>query len=138
MTTKTYATTEEQRDALCGYLSDSGSEAANEYEDVIKFLPLITGEPVAWQIKFKDEHGTQRNVTYTHNAIGDYRQIDPNAVCVPLYTHPKPLQPITAEDVTDEMVFTHNTATAENSDHDYKIVIAAAVNAWIKHKGDTK
>lgn len=57
--------------------------------DLLDNLIAVDGEPAAWQIKFKDEHGTQRSVTYTHNAIGDYRQIDPDAICDPLYTSPQ-------------------------------------------------
>lgn len=34
----------------------------------------------AWQIDFTDRDGSLKSVVYLHNAIGDYRDIDPNAV----------------------------------------------------------
>jgi hypothetical protein len=92
------------------------------------------GEPVAWQIKFKDEHGTQRNVTYTHNAIGDYRQIDPDAICEPLYTHPAPFIPITADMVTDEMVAAYGANFNSWDTPTYSEQIEAAVNAYMGSK----
>lgn len=60
----------------------------------------------------------------------------------------KNLQPITADMVTDEMIFAYSP-TAEGYQKNkpfaiksllaaaYKRLIAAAVNAWIKHRGDT-
>ena len=109
--------------------------------EMLQSLPMVEGEPAAWQIKFKDQNGTQRQVTYTHNAIGDYRQIDPNAICDPLYTSPQPLQPITADDVTDEMIHNWhaNTFGAQAmggvTDRD---MIVAAVNAFnpVKHRSE--
>ena len=110
MTDKLYLMTEAQHTQLVVALgihpdfdADNLVDSATE---MLQSLPMVEGEPAAWQIKFKDQNGTQRQVTYTHNAIGDYRQIDPNAICDPLYTSPQPLQPITAEDVTDQMVDT--------------------------------
>lgn len=88
-----------------------GSTGVNQSEKangVLHALRLLLdqpeGEPKAWLIKFKDTDGTQRSRSYTHNAIGDYRQIDPDATSEELYTHAQPLQPITADDVTDEMI----------------------------------
>lgn len=80
---------------------------ADKIAALLKSLPVLDqpeGEPKAWLIKFKDTDGTQRSRSYTHNAIGDYRQIDPDATSEELYTHAQPLQPITADDVTDEMI----------------------------------
>jgi hypothetical protein len=45
-----------------------------------------------------------------------------------LFTHPAPFTPITADDVTDEMVNTYHKDIAFS--HYAKYVIAAAVNTW--------
>lgn len=34
----------------------------------------------AWQIDFTDKDGNRKSVVHLHNAIGDYRDIDPSAV----------------------------------------------------------
>lgn len=88
MTDKKYLITEGERDVLL-----ANHLLLKHETDLMQSLPMVKAEPVAWQIKFKDEHGTQRQVVYTHNAIGDYRQIDTNAICEPLYTSPNPLHP---------------------------------------------
>jgi hypothetical protein len=88
---------------------------------------------VAWQINFKDEHGTPRTVSYSHNAIGDYRQIDTDATCEPLYTHPAPFTPITAD-----MVKQFENAMPEGhgwwADRDGTTIIETAVHAYMGAK----
>lgn len=58
-----------------------------------------------------------------------------------MHTQAQPLQPITADDVTDEMILEY-TRTAEGYQQDkpftYKSLCAAAYNAVVKHGGDTK
>jgi hypothetical protein len=98
----------------------------------LQSLPVLEGEPVRWQINFKDEHGTPRSVCYSHNAIGDYRLIDPNATCEPLYTRPAPFTPTTADMVTDEMLekFQEKNMTSCTDCH----TIVDAVNAYLGAK----
>jgi hypothetical protein len=60
------------------------------------------GEPVAWRIEF--EHGGRDHSTvHGHNAIGDYRDTYPDAKSIPLYRHPAPFTPITADMVTESV-----------------------------------
>lgn len=72
--------------------------------DIHPPAPLPKGEPKAWLINFKDTGGNQQSRSYTHNAIGDYRQIDPDATSERLYTRPPLPKQITVDDVTDEMI----------------------------------
>lgn len=75
-----------------------------EADKVLKALPLITGEPKAWLINFKDMDGMQRSRSYTHNAIGVYRQIDRNATSEELFTHPlAPLKMLTLSELDDKL-----------------------------------
>ena len=47
--------------------------------------PAQEDEPVAWVIEFMCDGIQMRNVAL-HNAVADYRDIDPNATSTPLYT----------------------------------------------------
>ena len=49
---------------------------------------IANGDPSAWQIKYARVDGTSRTVVHEHNAIGDYRLIDPSATSTPLYAAP--------------------------------------------------
>ena len=53
-----------------------------------------------------------------------------DGVSVPLYTHPVPFTPITADMVTDEMVAAFKAPEVDDPVYDTKGYIAAAVNAW--------
>lgn len=74
---------------------DSAIGYARKIETAILDKPKAQ-EPVAWCIKFRTkEHPDFLSVHYHGtNAIADYRTIDPDAICEPLYTHP-----IQADDV---------------------------------------
>lgn len=56
-------------------------------ESVVAAAP----EPVAWLVEYSAPAtrlapaGIARRVVFTHNAIADYREIDPNATSTPLY-----------------------------------------------------
>ena len=47
-------------------------------------------EPVAWLIEYRGMSGVTRRIGYTHNAVADYREFDPNATSTPLYALPAP------------------------------------------------
>lgn len=54
------------------------------------------GEAVAWRIRFKGGNtpdGFLEVHYHGHSAIGDYRQIDPEAISEPLFTRPQPAIP---------------------------------------------
>lgn len=48
-----------------------------------------TGEPLAWLIEYAACPDDKSRIAHTHNAIGDYRQIDPKATSTPLYAAPQ-------------------------------------------------
>lgn len=52
-------------------------------------LPTLIGDPQAWLITYNDVLGPRR-VAFLHNAIGDYRDLDPNAISISLYSFPTP------------------------------------------------
>jgi hypothetical protein len=47
-------------------------------------------EPEAWRISYIGADGIEYRRIFGHNAIGDYRRIDPKATSTPLYTAPQP------------------------------------------------
>lgn len=47
-------------------------------------------EAVAWQIHYTSRDGSRKTVLSGHNSVGDYRDIDPNAVSVPFYAALQP------------------------------------------------
>lgn len=49
---------------------------------------VLKGEPVAWRIRYADPGGHTHTIYHGHNAIADYRAIDPAAISTPLYTAP--------------------------------------------------
>lgn len=66
------------RDASGDYVKLSDVEAILEEQ----------AYPYAWAITYLFE-GTHRTQILRHNAIGDYRQLDPNATSTPLYLRSK-------------------------------------------------
>lgn len=120
--TKTYAITEEQRAKVIEALSHPHGFRA-EARGIMQSLPLITGEPVAWR-RF-DAIDVAWRVELTTN--DDYDGWEP------LYTSPQALTPITAADITDEMVeyiATHLRVKRE--------IMALSINSWIKHRSEAK
>lgn len=53
-------------------------------------LALPDAEPVAWAISYMGADGLKYRRLFGHNAIGDYRDIDPDATSTPLYAAPQP------------------------------------------------
>ncbi|MCL6710475.1 hypothetical protein M8R20_46135 [Pseudomonas sp. R2.Fl] len=50
-----------------------------------------TDEPIAWLIEYRvPGTGDNRRVVYLHNAIGDFRTLDSEAKCTPLFPGTKP------------------------------------------------
>jgi hypothetical protein len=91
------------------------------------------GEPVAW---YTDDHLTDRSAaTYSKDMMRRWQ--DKGWPVTPLYTHPAPFTPITAEDITSEMhtewikIFTESNLMCCPKDG---VVMAAAVNAYIGAK----
>jgi hypothetical protein len=127
--TKEFA--ERLKDHLAGAI-DEVDEADALYQE-LQSLPVLEGDPVAWRIEF--EHGGRDHSTvHGHNAIGDYRDNYPDAKSIPLYTHPAPFTPITADDVMNEMVDNFNIQFTNGSGMTNDDVIAAAVNAYMGAK----
>lgn len=87
--TKTYAITEEQRAKVIEALSHPHGFRA-EARGIMQSLPLITGEPVAWIWKYQD--GSEEVVfVKPHRLDPEFHDI--SVSIIPLYTHPQPLQP---------------------------------------------
>jgi hypothetical protein len=68
----------------------------------LQSLPVLEGEPVAW-LKFEQWNNVVDSFDYfsvcEEGDIGDDK-----APAFPVYTHPAPFTPITADDVTDKVV----------------------------------
>ena len=84
-------------DRLTDKLLKSWSEFPDDYDDkrrsvAIELLALREAmkEPVAWLIEYRGMSGVTRRIGYTHNAVADYREFDPNATSTPLYALPAP------------------------------------------------
>lgn len=70
---------------------------------VLQSLPMVSGEPVAYM--FKNNEGTEIGGLTPLPSKRDLLEIGKQgATVIPLYTSPQPLKPITADDVTDEML----------------------------------
>jgi hypothetical protein len=75
----------------------------NAIEALRAALAAPEAEPVAWNISYTSADGSIRTVTHGHNAIGDYRQIDPDAISTPLYAEPQHA-PVERKPLTDEQI----------------------------------
>lgn len=105
-----------------------------EVKEMLQSLPMVSGEPVAYRLVDPD-------FAKKHHYF-DLNEVEPvKHVLEPLYTSPHPLQPISANDVTDEMIDelakqcpTYNTVEVDRQ------IIAASVNIYdavIKHRSET-
>ena len=118
----------------------SDISSLNAAIDMLQSLPMVSGEPVAWQMKSLFSSNKWVGVTKAQCEAAEetdaYTQ-EPRAIHTRrLYTSPQALKPITAKDVTDEMHETFDkTFMPYGPDRE---IMAAAYNAVIKHKGDTK
>lgn len=101
----------------------------------LQSLPVITGEPGAYMFRTAD--GDEIGGLAPLPSKRELPEIgQQGAEVIPLYTNPQPLQPITAEDVSMDMIDAYVTASSPHMT--YPKTIAAAYNAVIKHRGDTK
>ena len=55
------------------------------YKALWRTAPEVKDEPVAWEIRCNG-----KRIHHGHNAIADYRDLDPSATSTPLYAHPSP------------------------------------------------
>jgi hypothetical protein len=90
------------------------------HPDLLPLLDQPEGEPVA--------HLRAKTSSVAWNSF----ELTPASMlnAFPVYTHPAPFTPITADDVTNAMVKQVQTMRL----HDYKDIIAAAANAYMKGK----
>lgn len=95
---------------------------AEKISALLQSLPMVEGEPVAELLLSRGGHGI---VVEWHKTV---------PVGAKLYTSPQPLQPITAEMVTDEMV----KLVHKNRLHSEAEIIAAIYNAVIKNRSEAK
>ncbi|RIQ74548.1 hypothetical protein D0838_04940 [Bordetella avium] len=71
----------EKVQALANRPAESTQPASNTYQLP---SPAVSAEPVGWKICFTDRDGQYKTVLHGHNAVGDYRDIDPMASSIPL------------------------------------------------------
>lgn len=127
MTDKLILTTAQRAGFIQALNGDGDTEVAIA---MLQSLPMVQGEPVAY--RQKRLLGKNKHWHY------DAHEINPDYLheFEPLYTSPQPLQTITADDVTDDMVrvmsYFHGYAPTD------KEVIAAAYNAVIKHRSEAR
>lgn len=101
---------------------DKKTIGADKFDSVIESLraalALPDAEPVAWAISYTSVTGSCAKTVHRHNAIGDYRAIDPAATSTPLYAAPQPVhvpetnfgnmavpverKPLTAQEIWDD------------------------------------
>lgn len=87
-------------------------------------LPELCSEPVAWAMRNSNGAFTEINCQYVEGIFD-----------VPLYTTPQPApKQITADDVTHDMESAFSKQFTNGAGMTNDDVIAAAVNAWIKHR----
>ena len=127
--TKQYVLTEDNLHAILSRIGDKLGHANIEVwkSDILQSLTELTGEPVA--VRYKD-HSDKR---WQFCNIQGSELLHDFLIKQPLYTSPHPLQPITADMVTGEMV----VAFLQTDRSTTQATFMAAVNAWIKHR-DTK
>lgn len=138
MNNETYAMTEAERTQLVvalGIHPDfDGDSSIDQAIEMLQSLPLITGAPVRYE--YQARSGLW--FPFTDQRHHDNTVADGTYPIRPLYTHAQPLQPITAEDITGQMHAEWNEIFKEDDTFlcpTDGAIMAAAVNAWIKHKG---
>lgn len=129
--TKQYIITEAKIAKLI--FTSAGGDAVGIAE-TIDSLPELTGKPAAWIWKFQD--GSEEVVFVAPHRLDPDSDDIPTSI-TPLYTSPQPLQPITADDVTDELHWLlWRDSLLMHTGQQGKEFVAKIVNAWIKHRGD--
>jgi hypothetical protein len=95
------------------------------HPDLLPLLDQPEDEPVAWR-RFDDTDVAWHVELTTNDDYDDWQ---------PLYTHPAPFTPITADDVTDEMlVQVHKANTEAISGYSEKLLFANVVNTYMGAK----
>lgn len=91
-------------------LEHYGNPLTKRQKDMLQSLPMVDGEPVAWRwdVMSDSEHykckGAKAGVYLEDPASLGIPIAHPSYKWTKLYRSPQPLQPITADDVTDEML----------------------------------
>ena len=67
-----------------GFLGPVPFARAIESALLSKLRGSLADEPLGWKICFTDRNGQYKTVLHDHNAVGDYRSIDPMASSIPL------------------------------------------------------
>jgi hypothetical protein len=110
-------------DAFTACVASNQSPDEESSDEVLNMLQGLldqpAGEPVAWMTSVGRLCSTETTNLEQGLMYG----------WQPLYPHPAPFTPITADDVTDEMVDAY--IRQRHSFKDHEVVIAAAVNAYI-------
>jgi len=90
------------------------------------------GQPVEYQWQSPFSQGTWRSVVKSEFDLLKKSDVVVSGVASvrALYTHPAPFTPISADDVTDEMVENFNKQFTNGAGATNDEMIAAAVNAW--------
>lgn len=138
MTEKLYLITEAQRDAQLHTLHECFNTVSPETGPLIESastmlqsLPMVDSQPAAFMFHTDeyDEIGGLAPLPSKRDLLEIGKL---GATVIPLYTSPQVLAPITAEDVTDEMV---DKALRSNNDgatpYSTRKAIASAVNAYL-------
>jgi hypothetical protein len=121
------------------YVDGKVPDTFNPYAEIAALKAQLQGlldqpevEPVAHMYPWDLERfATNETTAHAYSvAVGC-----PDGVSVPLYTHPAPFTPITADDVTDEMLDTYIADIDQHKLMDVKIDVAAAYNAVGKYMG---
>ena len=137
MTDKQYLISKKEIDETIFSMEGAG-KPINEIIDILQSLPMVSAEPVAWAIRI----GNSPNWSYC-DTESDADFYGKRSVMryekKPLFASPQALTPITADDVTDEMVKSYineaksiDIATANIN----KSIMAAAYNAVIKNRSE--
>ena len=79
------------QDDRCEAFAWDDSRGSEAIANIRATLALPDAEPVAWAISYTSVTGSCAKTVHRHNAIGDYRAIDPAATSTPLYAAPQPV-----------------------------------------------
>lgn len=138
MTDKLYLITEAQHDLLHKVIANAACShfitdrpLIIEADKMLQSLPMVDREPVAWM----NPNSPYSVMTTNQKEHNEFQYSDEFLAghTQPLYTSPQALTPITAADITDEMVeyiATHLRVKRE--------IMALSINSWIKHRSEAK
>lgn len=132
MTDQQYLITEAQRDEQIEIMRRNMQDPdAYDAIAMLQSLPVVSAEPVAWTWDTMGSGGMS-GYRMAHFQMNKPEKTATMFDLTPLYTSPQASTPITAKDVTDEMlrVFLDELDTPMN----YRATVAAAYNAFINHR----